>query len=113
MTRDQDQWGRDPSVQSLRRVFAGMEAGQKEVLRRLNISSLDARLRSWRGEARSLFERSWPLASRKGLVASEEETASLYLHCLVRVLRSSGIEVPDGVVAEDEKIIGFLNGSLP
>jgi len=109
----QDDWGRDPSVQSMRRIFAYMETAQKEFLERLNISSFDARLRRWREEAQVLFERVWPLASRGGVVVSESDTASLYLHCLARALRLSGVEVPNEALPTDEKILRFLNERLP
>ncbi len=71
----QDDWGHDPSVQSMRRIFAYMETAQKILLGRLNISPLDTRLRRWRAEAQVLFERIWPLASRGGVVVSEGDTA--------------------------------------
>ena len=109
----QDDWGHDPSVQSMRRIFARMEAAQKELLGRLNISPLDTRLRRWREEAQVLFERTWPLASRKGITGSEDDAASLYLHCLTRVLRLSGVEVPSEALPIDEKILRFLNERLP
>jgi len=108
----QDDWGRDPSVQSMRRVFTHMETVQKEFLGRLNISPLDAGLRRWREEAKLLFEQTWPVASRKGIVVSEHDAASLYLHCLARVLRLSGFEVPSQALPIDEKILRFLNERL-
>jgi hypothetical protein len=109
----QDDWGHDPSVQSMRRIFVYMETAQKELLGRLNISPLDTRLRRWREEAQVLFERTWPLASQRGVVVSEDDTASLYLHCLARVLRLSGVEVPSEALPIDEKILRFLNERLP
>jgi hypothetical protein len=109
----QDDWGHDPSVQSMRRVFARMEMAQKELLGRLNISPFDARLRQWREEARALFERLWPLAARRGVVVSEEDTASLYAHCLARTLRRDGVDVPSEAVPCDERIIKFLSEGRP
>lgn len=109
----QDDWGRDPSVQSMRRIFAYLEMAQKELLERLNISSFDARLRQWREEAQVLFEKTWPLASQRGIVVTEDDTAFLYLHCLARVLRLSGVEVPSKALPTDEKIFRFLNERLP
>jgi len=110
---ERDDWGHDPSVQSMRRVFGRMEKAQKELLGRLNISLFDSKLRRRREEARTLFERAWPLAARRGIVVSEEDTISLYAHCLVRTLRSDGIEVPNEAMACDERIINFLSEERP
>ena len=109
----QDDWGRDPSIQSMRRIFANMETAQKKLLGRLNISSLDTRLRRWREEAQVLFERTWPLASRKGITGSEDDVASLYLHCLARILLLSGVEVPSEALPSDDKILRLLNERFP
>ena len=109
----QDDWGHDPSVQSMRRIFTYMEAAQKEFLERLNISAFDPRLRRWREEAQLLFEQTWPLASRKGIAESEDDAASLYLHCLARTLRLNGTKVPNEALPTNEKILRFLNERFP
>jgi len=106
---ERDDWGHDPSVQSMRRVFALMERAQKELLGRLNISPFDPRLRRRREEARAFFERAWPLAARRGIVMSEEDAASLYAHCLARTLHSDDIEVPSEALPCDERILKFLS----
>jgi len=104
----QDEWGHDPSVQSMRRVFSLMEEAQQELLRRLNISLFDPRLRLSREQALELFEQAWPLAIKQGIILNEKDTAPLYIHCLARALGSLGVEVPNGLLPEDEKIIHFL-----
>ena len=108
-----DDWGHDPSVQSMRRVFARMESAQKELLGRLNISPFDPKLRRRREEARTFFERAWPLAARRGVVVSEEDTVSLYVHCLARTFHSDGVEVPSEALPWDERIIKFLSEERP
>jgi hypothetical protein len=90
-----------------------MEKTQRKLLGRLKISPLDTRLRRWREEAQVLFEQTWPLASRRGITGSEDDAASLYLHCLARVLRLSGVEVPNEALPIDEKILRFLNERFP
>ncbi len=100
----EDEWGHDPSVQSMRRVFSSMEEAQRELLSWLNISYLDRRLRRSREQALELFERAWSNAVRKG-VMGEKDAASLYLHCLARTLRSAGVEVSEELLPGDEKII--------
>jgi hypothetical protein len=108
----EDEWGHDPSVQSMRRVFSLMEEAQQELLRRLNISLLDHRLRRCREQALELFEQTWPLAVRKGIMISERDAAPLYVHCLGRALSSVGIDVPEELLSKDEKIICFLQKEL-
>jgi hypothetical protein len=103
----QDEWGRDPSVQSMRRVFSSMEEAQRELLLRLNISVLDRRLRRSREQALELFERTWPKAARRGMMG-EEVAAPLYLHCLAQSLRMAGVEVPEELLPKDEKVIHLL-----
>ncbi len=110
---ERDDWGHDPSVQSMRRVFGRMEKAQKELLGSLNISPFDPKLRRRREEARTLFERAWPLAARRGVVVSEEDAVSLYAHCLARTLHSDGIEVPSEALPGDERIIKFLSEEHP
>ena len=62
----EDEWGHDPSVQSMRRVFSFMEEAQQELLRRLNISLFDKRLRRSREQALELFEQSLASGCQKG-----------------------------------------------
>ena len=104
----EDEWGHDPSVQSMRRVFSYMEQAQQELLRHLNISHFDKRLRNAREQALELFEKAWPLAVRKGMISEEKEAAPFYSHCLGRALRSVGIEVPKDWLPRDEKITRLL-----
>ena len=103
----QDEWGRDPSVQSMRRVFSSMEEAQRELLSCLNISVLDRRLRRSREQALELFERTWPKAARRGMVG-EDVAAPLYLRCLARMLHLAGVEVPEELLPRNEKIIDLL-----
>jgi hypothetical protein len=105
----QDDWGRDPSVQSMRRVFARMEILHKELIGRLKLSPLDERLRRVRELARNLFEQAWPLAERKGLTQNEEDAATLYLQCFVKILNREGIKTPSNLFSGDEKILRFLS----
>ncbi len=109
----EDEWGLDPSVRSMRRVFSYMEEGQHELLTRLNISLFDQRLRRSREKALQLFEQAWPLAVQKGILANEKEAAPFYIHCLARALRSAGIEVPNVWLPRNEKIIRFLEEKRP
>jgi len=108
-----DEWGHDPSVQSLRRVFSYMEKAQHELLMHLNISLFDKRLRSVREQALELFEKTWSRAVRQGIIGNEREAAPLYIQCLARALSPGGVEVPQDMLPRDEKIIRFLKKELP
>jgi hypothetical protein len=107
-----DEWGHDPSVQSMRRVFSHMEKAQNELLRNLKISFSDQRLRRGREQALKLFERVWPLAARKGITESEEDAALLYIHCLANGLSLNGISIPREVLPQHERISSFLKEEL-
>jgi hypothetical protein len=89
-----------------------MEEAQGELLRRLNISLFDRRLRRSREQALALFEQAWPMAIRKGMITSEKDAAPLYIHCLARALSSVGIVVPKEFLPRDEKIVRFLQEDL-
>jgi hypothetical protein len=108
----EDEWGHDPSVQSMRRVFSFMEEAQQELLGRLDISLFDQRLRRGREQALELFEQTWPLAVRKRMTMSEKDAAPLYIHCLARALSLAGVEIPKDLLPRDEKIIHFLKKEL-
>ena len=108
----QDEWGHDPSVQSMRRVFSRMEAIQREVLGRSTLSPFDGRLRGWREEALTLFERAWARATKGNVTTGEEELARLYAYCILRVLRTKGIEVGSEALADDDKLIKFVDEGL-
>jgi hypothetical protein len=104
----QDEWGHDPSVQSLRRMFSHMETSQQELLNRLNISFFDPRLRHIREHTRELFEKIWPQADREGLIEREEDTTLLYIHCLAKSLNSNGISIPNSMLPDHGRIVKFL-----
>jgi len=106
---NRDEWGRDPAVQRMRRVFAQMEKFQQDLIERLKLSPLDERLRRVRELACHLFEQAWPLAQRKGLTQNEADIANLYLHCLVKMLNGEGIKTPSDMFLGDQKIFQFLS----
>ena len=108
----QDEWDHDPSIQMLRRIFSQMEKAQQGLLRDLNISLFDQRLRCSRENARNLFERIWPSAIRKGVAISEEDAVSLYIHCLAHALSLNGIKVPGKALQKDERIAKFFREEL-
>ena len=99
-----DEWGRDPSVQRMRRVFSGMEAARKKLLEQVGLSSLDRRLGQARDKARILFEKAWSHSATKGLSMSDDEAAGLYIYCLSWALGQCGVEVPEKFLPDDERL---------
>ena len=49
------------------------------------------------------------MAERKGLTQNEEDAATLYLHCFVKILNWDGIKIPSNLFSGDEKILRFLS----
>ena len=111
MAADND-WGRDPSVQMMRRVFSRMEVVQEEFLRHLSIAPLDARLRHWRETALKCFERAWVYAARRGIHFEEEKASSVYIHCLKRAMALEGINIPQGALPPNKDIEMLLTEAL-
>lgn len=108
-----DDFGHDPSVRFMRRVFKSMEETQRRLLANVNLSHVDVRLRHWRETARDVFEQAWPIATRRGVAASEEEAGILYAHCLARTLIEDGIEIPHEALPPDEKISMLIKEVKP
>ena len=106
-------WGHDPSVQAMRRVFSRMEIIQRNLLEQLNISHFDVQLRVWRQTALELFERSCANASQQNVALDEEEFAGIYIHCLARAIGSGGIEIAREGLPRDEKIEKLVKETLP
>jgi hypothetical protein len=109
---DPDSWGKDPSVRIMRGVFSGMEEAQGELLQRVCIEPLDARLRKWRENALQCFERAWIHAANRGIQLSEEKAAAIYVHCLARAMVSEGTTVPLEVLPNAEDIEMLLKEVL-
>ena len=95
-----DDWGADPSVKKMRRLFSRMESAQKELLDKIGISPFDGRLRYCRDEARILFERTLSSEAARVRGIDEEESATLYILCLSSAFNRHGIkslvEIPPG-----------------
>jgi hypothetical protein len=108
-----DEWGRDPSVRATRRVFAAMEAAQREFIKNLSLSPFDPRMRRWRERALAAFDASWTRASRRGVELSETETGALYVHCLEKIMAREGMEVGAGILPRSEKLQNILREVFP
>ena len=105
---DEDEWGRDPSVRSMRSAFAAIEAAQNRFLDALGFSRIDKRLRQWRKMTLSLFEQGCAVAARRGMPLAEKDATDLYLCCLAKVLGTQGIEAPRGCVPDNPAMMRLL-----
>jgi hypothetical protein len=103
-----DEWGKDPSVQRTRRLFCAMEEAQWALLKQLNLSPLDERLRRWRERARIAFDAAYARAARAGVNSGEEEAAELYLRCFASIVKAEGVELPDAEMPGNERVRKIL-----
>ena len=108
-----DEWCRDPSVRAMRRVFASMEAAQKEFMENLNLSPYDERLRRWRERALGVFDAAWARSARAGVKLSEAEAGGLYVHCLGSIMSREGMEVSPESLPQSEKLRRILKEVFP
>ncbi|MBN1847663.1 MAG: hypothetical protein JW932_03680 [Deltaproteobacteria bacterium] len=99
-----DEWGKDPSVQIMRRVFKAMEAAQARLLHELGISLYDLRIRAWREKALALFERAWVSANRIGLDIDECFAYDIYIYAMAEAIYQDGIEVPSDLLPAGEEV---------
>ena len=107
-----DEWGRDPSVRAMRGIFKTMEGAVDDLLKQLNISPLDHRVRGWLEQALANYERAWVEARRQGISRDEEMVAAVYGHCLAKVIDADGIKVPESRFASDQDAERELNSLL-
>jgi hypothetical protein len=108
-----DDWGRDPSVRAMRRVFAAMEAAQKELMKALGLSPFDQRLRRWRERALAAFDASWARSARAGVELNETEAGELFVHCLGKIMAREGMDVPPEILPQSERLKKILREVFP
>jgi len=100
----EDQFGKDPQVKYLRKVFTEIERKQSELLERIGVVPSDYRLRRVRETTLKHFEKAWMLAGRRGAVETEDEIGDLYILCLAKVLSGNRISVPGEFLPSNTKI---------
>ena len=112
MAKLNDDFGHDPSVQMMRKIFSSMEKAQWDMLEKMKISAFDDRLRSIRKTALNLFEKAFPLAVSKGMDLDEKTSAVLYVFCLAQSIKPVGIDVPDIFLPDDKPIEELVTEAL-
>jgi len=108
-----DEWGRDPAVLAMRRVFAAMDTAQKEFIKDLGLTPYDHRLRRWRERARAAFDAAWARSARSGVELGEMEAGVLYVHCLGKIMTMEGMDVPPETLPQSEKLKKILREVFP
>ena len=98
-----DEWGRDPAVQAMRKVFKGMEESLEEILEKLDISPYDHRIRGWLEKALAKFEHARVVANQMGIIMNEQTAPVVYAHCLAKIIASEGIEIREGILPADKE----------
>ncbi|MDY6793150.1 MAG: hypothetical protein SWH54_17930 [Thermodesulfobacteriota bacterium] len=112
MVIQSDDFGHDPSVQRMRKIFSAMEKCQWDMLEKLKITHFDQRLRNIRKTALELFGKSFPLAASKGMTLDVQASAMLYAFCLAQALRPVGIDVPDHVLPNNKALEKIITEAL-
>jgi len=108
-----DTWGNDPSVQYMRQVFSRMEIVQKNLIKKLEISTIDPRLRTIRENARVLFEKIWYNTDVQDFNLKDNDTsANVYSYCLAWSLNNAGIKVPEKFLPNDKRISNSIKEIL-
>jgi len=97
---DIDNFGRDPQIRYMRRIFASLEEAQDKFLGLAKISPADGRLRQAREQALKLFERSWIAVLQRTDAAADDIAADIYLICLEKALTPSGFKVPEDLLSQ-------------
>ena len=99
MNEMRDEWGYDPTVQWVRRLFGLMEKEQRAMLESLKVPPFDMRLGRVRKIALSMYEDACNRAGGGGRDRDESTLAALYRSCFIRALQQQGVGIPDGVTA--------------
>jgi hypothetical protein len=80
-----------------------VEQSLQEILKRLDISPYDYRVRAWLEETLAKFERSWGVAHQRGMPMDEEIAPAVYARCLAKVIGSEGIDIPPGLLPQQNE----------
>lgn len=104
----EDEWGKDPAVRAMRKVFREIEASQREFFKCMKIHKYDARIRVWREKALALFEKAFYRTDSTGLIINEKNASIIYLNCLAHVMMAQGIKIPETCLPEPTDDENFL-----
>lgn len=94
---NEDRWGDDPSVRSMRMIFADCEKVYNALLAETGVSPFDSRIGEIREKAKALFEKSFSDTFAKNCHMDKKTCVKLYRSCLVREFDNGGIKVPEAL----------------
>ena len=86
-----------------------MEKSLNDLLEQLNISPFDHRIKGWLEQALAKYERAWGEASRMGVPMDEKMAPAVYAHCLVKIIGSEGIKIPEGLLAIEKDVARLIS----
>jgi hypothetical protein len=112
MTADKDEWGHDPSVQRMRMVFSIMEKAQTALIKHLELSRFDIRLREIRETARRLFDRAFAATAKKKLSLDEAAITGIYIDALIQAFRRADVPLPDNLNIGSKAFADLTKGVL-
>jgi hypothetical protein len=104
MATEYDDWGKDPSVRQMRRIFSAIEVRYNALLIALDINPMDQKVGQWRTKTLKMFERMWAYGSHSGMFRTEKDMADLYIHCLGNVLTSDGVPVSQDLLPTNHEV---------
>ena len=81
-----DEFGKDPAVQMMRRVFKGMENVQARLIESSGLFPFDERLREVRESALRAFEQAWAERAGQGVSLTENDYARVYEACFLEAI---------------------------
>ena len=81
-----DEFGRDPAVRMMRRIFKEMENVQARLIESSGLSLLDERLREVRESALRAFEQAWAEKAGQGVSLAEADYVHVYKACFLEIL---------------------------
>ena len=110
---DRDEWGKDPSVQVMRKVFRAMEHDHQALLKRLDIAPYDQRLGKWREQTLALFERAWGVADQLDVTMDEQTAAALYCMLFAKIVEVSGITIPADIFPPEGNVGRLMQAVFP
>jgi hypothetical protein len=81
-----DEFGKDPAIQMMRRVFKEMEKVQERLIESSGLSPFDERLREFRESVLRAFEQAWAERAGQGVPLTENDYAQVYEACFMKIL---------------------------
>lgn len=107
-----DEWGKDPEVRRIRKIFSGMEKMDATILKDAGLSPFDQRLRKARDLRRKLYEAVYGRALSKGRALKDPSPWVLFEQCQVAAFMECGLPVPETRQAARPEITALIREVL-